>query len=63
MSVQVDIYSLGITLYELMTLEYLPPLDTNPQDFNSDIKDGRRPQFLDEVAMYVYSYCITVYII
>ena len=52
LSVQVDIFSLGITLYELMTLQSLPPRDVSPFEFDSDIKDGIRPAFLDEVQLY-----------
>ena len=52
LSIQVDIFSLGITLYELMTLELLPPSGTDPQEFNTNIKDGIRPSFLDEVCCY-----------
>ena len=58
LSIQVDIFSLGITLYELMTLEFLPPSGTDAYDFDSEIKDGIRPLFLDEVYYY-----LTVYII
>ena len=35
-------------MYELMTLQTLPPKNT-VDDFDSDIKDGMRPDFLEEV--------------
>ena len=47
--IQVDIFSLGMTMYELMTLQTLPPEDVDVLDFDSDIKDGIRPSFLEEV--------------
>ena len=54
--IQVDIFSLGITLYEQMTLQLLPPRDVDRFDFDSDIKDGIRPPFLDEVnSCYIHN--------
>ena len=46
---QVDIFALGISLYEVMTLRKLPP-EGAYLDFNYDIAAGRRPEFLPEVA-------------
>ena len=34
-----------------MTLQFLPPADVSPFEFDSDIKDGIRPAFLDEVSI------------
>ena len=34
-----------------MTLQSLPPTDVSPFEFDSDIKDGIRPTFLDEVSI------------
>ena len=38
-------------MYELMTLQTLPPKNAS-DDFDSDIKDGVRPEFLEEVINY-----------
>ena len=46
---QVDIFSLGISLYEVVTLRKLPP-EGSLLDFNADIIAGRRPEFLPEVC-------------
>ena len=52
---QVDIFSLGITLFELMTLRFLPPPEMSPFEFDSDIRDGIRPRFYEEVInIYMY---------
>lgn len=45
---QVDIFALGISLYELMTLRKLPP-EGAYLDFGFDIAAGRRPEFVPEV--------------
>jgi len=45
---QVDIYSLGVSLYELMTLRELPP-EGSHLSFDSEISEGRRPQFISMV--------------
>jgi len=45
----VDIFSLGMTMFELMTLQHVPPKDASVFEFDSDIKDGIRPSFLKEV--------------
>ena len=34
-----------------MTLQSLPPADVTSFEFDSDIKDGIRPTFLDEVSI------------
>ena len=49
--IQVDIFSLGITLYELMTLQFLPPPEVGFFDFDSDIIDGIRPPIYKEVGV------------
>ena len=52
---QVDIFSLGISLYEVITLRKLPP-EGSLLDFNADIVAGRRPEFLPEVHLSLNSY-------
>ena len=39
-----------MTMYELMTLQQVPPKDVSVFEFDSDIKDGIRPSFLEEVV-------------
>ena len=36
-------------MFELMTLQTLPPKNAGVFEFDSDIKDGIRPSFLEEV--------------
>ncbi|XP_065917168.1 leucine-rich repeat serine/threonine-protein kinase 1-like isoform X2 [Dysidea avara] len=48
---KVDIYSLGILLYEVMTLRKLPPEGTS-LEYGSDIIAGKRPGFLPEDPKY-----------
>ncbi|XP_065916963.1 leucine-rich repeat serine/threonine-protein kinase 1-like isoform X2 [Dysidea avara] len=48
---KVDIFSLGISLYEVVTLRKLPP-EGSYFDFNADIIAGRRPEFLPEDPNY-----------
>ena len=38
-------------MYELMTLQQIPPKDVDAYEFNCDIKDGVRPSFLEEVVV------------
>ena len=38
-----------------MTLQFLPPPNSSPFEFDSDIKDGIRPSFLDKVCSYVHA--------
>lgn len=52
LSIQVDIFALGISLYEVMTLRKLPP-EGAYLDFNFDIAAGRRPEFVPEVRVYI----------
>jgi len=39
-----------------MTLQFLPPPEVNTFDFDSDIRDGIRPPFFEEVAMHIANY-------
>ena len=41
-----------------MTLQSLPPADVTSFEFDSDIKDGIRPTFLDEVSI-IHTYSST----
>lgn len=50
---QVDIFSLGLSLYEVMTLRKLPP-EGSGNEFTADIIAGRRPEFLPEVRKLIY---------
>ncbi|XP_065916792.1 leucine-rich repeat serine/threonine-protein kinase 1-like isoform X1 [Dysidea avara] len=45
---KVDIFSLGMTIYELMTLQVLPPLSIKSQEFDWNIRNGLRPSILTE---------------
>lgn len=51
---QVDIFSLGVSLYELMTLRELPPEGIHPASFDTELEQGRRPQFISVVSLFVY---------
>ncbi|XP_065919006.1 leucine-rich repeat serine/threonine-protein kinase 1-like isoform X2 [Dysidea avara] len=46
MTEKVDIFSLGVSLYELMTLRELPPDGVHPGLFDTEMEMGRRPQFV-----------------
>jgi len=56
--IQVDIFSLGITLYELMTLQLLPPPEVNSLEFDSDIREGIRPRFIEVCIQLVNIYIL-----
>ena len=47
---QVDIFSLGVSVYELMTLRELPPEGIHPASFDTELEKGRRPQFISVVS-------------
>jgi len=47
---KVDIFSLGLSLYEVMTLRKLPP-EGSANEFSDDISAGRRPEFSPEVIL------------
>jgi len=40
-------------MFELLTLQHIPPKTVDVFDFDSDIKDGIRPSFLEEVFIIV----------
>ena len=56
-----------MTMYELMTLQKLPPKGVDPSEFNWDIKNGLRPSFttnkvitiaiISTAASYVVCHC------
>ena len=47
---QVDIFTLGSCLYELMTLRCLPPDDISEMEYKHMLQSGKRPQFYRRVS-------------
>jgi len=44
----VDIFSLGMCMYETMSLALVPPKEYNMFEFDEEIKNGIRPGFLEK---------------
>lgn len=49
LALQVDIFSLGTCLYELMSLRPLPPKDISEGEYKNMLKIGKRPGFSTKV--------------
>ena len=50
-SLQVDIFTLGTALYELMTLRGLPSNDINEMEYRNMLQTGTRPRFSPNVRV------------
>jgi len=48
--VQVDIFTLGSCLYEIMTLNHLPPGKMSQPEYKSMLASGRRAQITPKVS-------------
>lgn len=46
---QVDIFSLGMLMYEMMSCTLVPPKEYNIFEFDEELKNGIRPGFLENV--------------
>ena len=46
---QVDMFSLGMCMYETMSCTLVPPKEYNIFEFDEELKNGIRPGFLENV--------------